>query len=60
MSTSKISKKEQRRQDLAREKRKKRLLIGVPIALLLVVVLGVTLVRLTRPDLEGVFSFNNL
>ena len=29
MATNKVSKKEQRRQQLAREKRKKRLLIGV-------------------------------
>jgi hypothetical protein len=60
MSTSKVSKKEQRRQDLAREKRKKRLLIGIPITLLVVVVLGATIARLTRPDLEGIFSFDNL
>ena len=60
MSTSKVSKKEQRRQELAREKRKKRLLIGIPIALLLVILIGATVYRLTRPDLEGVFSFNNL
>ena len=60
MSTSKVSKKEQRRQDLAREKRKKRLLIGIPITLLLAALIGAGIYRLTRPDLEGVLSFDNL
>ena len=60
MSTSKVSKKEQRRQELAREKRKKRLRIGIPVTLLAVAFLGAAFYRLTRPDLEGVLSFGNL
>ena len=60
MPTSKVSKKEQRRQELAREKRKKRLLIGIPLTLLLAALIGAGIYRLTRPDLEGVLSFDNL
>jgi hypothetical protein len=60
MSTSKVSKKEQRRQELAREKRKKYLLIGSPIILLIVTLFGATLYRLAQPDMEGVLSFDNL
>ena len=60
MSTSKVNKKEQRRQELAREKRKKRLLIGIPLTLLLAALVGAGIYRLTRPDLEGVLSFDNL
>lgn len=60
MPTSKVSKKEQRRQELAREKRKKRLLIGIPLTLLLAALIGAGIYRLTRPDLEGVLFFGNL
>ncbi len=60
MSTHKVSKKEQRRQELAREKRKKRLIIGIPLTLLLAALIGAGIYRLTRPDLEGVLSFDNL
>lgn len=59
MTTGKISKKEQRRLDLAREKRKKRLLLSIPV-LLVVAFIGAAVFRLTRPDMEGVISFNNL
>ena len=59
MSTSRVSKKEQRRQSLAREKRKKRLILAIPI-LLVVAFFAAAIYRLTRPDLEGVISFNNL
>ncbi len=58
--SSRVSKKEQRRQEVGREKRKKRLLIGIPVALLLVAFLGAIIVRFTRPDLEGVLFFDNL
>jgi hypothetical protein len=60
MATEKVSKKEQRRQSLAREKRKRHLLIGVPVTLLLIAILGAAIFRLTRPDLEGVFIIDNL
>jgi hypothetical protein len=60
MATNKISKKEQRKQQLAREKRNKRLLIGIPLTLLLVALFGMIIYRLTRPDVEGVLSFGNL
>ena len=60
MSTSKVSKKEQRRQELAREKRKKYLLIGIPVILLIVILFGTTIYRLAQPDMEGVLSFDNL
>ena len=60
MPTDKVSKKEQRKQSLAREKRKRRLLIGMPVTILLVAFLGAAISRLTRPDLEGVLDFNNL
>lgn len=60
MATGKISKKEQRKQQLAREKRKRWLLIGIPVTLLIVVLLGVAIYRLAQPDLEGVITFGNL
>ena len=59
-TTGRVSRKEQRRQELAREKRKKRLIIGIPITLLLAALIGTVIYRLTRPDLEGVLSFDNL
>jgi hypothetical protein len=60
METGKITKKEQRKQSLARERRKRRLLIGVPITLLAAAFLGAAIYRLTRPDLQGVLTFSNL
>ena len=60
MSSGRISKKEQRRQELANEKRKRQLLIGIPIVLLLVVLIGAIIYRLAQPDMEGVLSFDNL
>lgn len=60
MPTAKASKKEQRRQQLTREKRKKWLLIGIPITLLLVAPIGATIYRLAQPDMKGVLSFDNL
>lgn len=59
MSTSNISKKEQRKQAVARERRKKRLLVAIPI-LLVAAFIAAAVYRLSRPDMEGVISFNNL
>jgi hypothetical protein len=59
MSTSNISKKEQRKQAVARERRKKRLLVAIPI-LLVAAFIAAAVYRLSRPDMEGVISFNTL
>lgn len=59
-STGKVNKKEQRRQKLAKEKRRRWLLFGIPIILLAIISIGAIIYRLTQPDLEGVLSFDNL
>ncbi len=59
-SRQKLSKKELRQQQLARERRKKRLLIGLPVAIVALIFVGVGVYRFTRPDVEGVSSFGAL
>jgi hypothetical protein len=55
-----ISKKEQRRQDLARQRRKRNLLIGVPVTLILLFLVGMFIYRVFEPELEGVAAFGVL
>lgn len=52
--TTKISKKEQRRQQLARDKRNRNLKIGIPVAVVVLGFLGIILYRMLQPDIEGV------
>ncbi len=59
-SKQKLSKKELRQQQIAREKRKKQLMIGLPIAIVVLVIVGIGVYRFTRPDVEGVLSFGTL
>ena len=60
MTTRKISKKEQRKQKVAREKRKKQLLFGLPILIIVLLIVGIGIFRFTRPDIEGVVNFGSL
>lgn len=50
----KISKKEQRRQQMALEKRNRNLKIIVPVAIILFLLVGYVVYRSAQPDIEGV------
>ncbi len=60
MSTQRVSKKEQRKQQVAREKRKKRLLIGIPVLLIVLSITIIGVYRFTRPDILGTLRFSSL
>ena len=53
-----LSRKERRRREVARERRKRRLLIGVPIALLVIIFGTLIYIRLLRP-IPGLEEFGN-
>lgn len=52
-----VSRREQRRQEAQQAQRRKNLLIGIPIAVILLVLVGVVAANLFRPDIEGVSQF---
>ena len=56
----KISKKEQRRQELSRQKRKRNLLIGIPVTVVLLFLVGLFIYRVFEPEIEGVLAFGIL
>ncbi len=60
MATKKVSKKELRRQQIAREKRRKLLLIGLPILAIVLLFAGIGIYRFTRPDIVGTINFGPL
>lgn len=53
----KMSQKEKRRLELARQKRKRLLTIWVPLGIVLVAAIGLLLFRILEPELEGVLTF---
>lgn len=53
----KLSRKEKRRQEVARQKRKRILTIWIPLGILLVSLVGFLLYRIFQPELEGVLTF---
>jgi len=57
MSKQRISRKEQRRQELAAQKRKRTLLIWVPIGIIVAGLVSVILFRAFEPDIEGITAF---
>ena len=54
MSGSKSSKKEQRRQQVARSKRNRNLKIIIPVAFIAVLLIGYGIYRTAQPEIEGV------
>lgn len=50
----KISKKEQRRQQVAREKRNRNLRIAIPVGLIVLALAGFVIFRAVQPEIEGV------
>lgn len=55
--TDRKSKKQQRLEQLAKEKRRKQLLTWGPIAVVGIALLGLILFRVFEPDIEGVLNF---
>jgi hypothetical protein len=56
-SDSTTSWKEQRRQELAQQKRKRILTLWIPVAVIIVVVASLALYRIFQPELAGVVAF---
>lgn len=56
-SKPKLSRKEKRRQEVARQKRKRLLTIWVPLGIVIVAIIGLLLYRIFEPELEGVLTF---
>ena len=56
-SKPKVSRKEKRRQEVARQKRKRLLTLGLPASLIILVFAGLLLYRIFEPDLPGVVAF---
>ena len=59
-SKQRISRKEQRRQELAAQKRKRILFTWIPIGVILIGFIGLILYRVFEPDLEGIITFGTL
>ncbi|MFQ5433676.1 MAG: DUF3105 domain-containing protein, partial [Anaerolineae bacterium] len=53
----KLSRKEKRRQEVARQKRTRLLTIWVPLGIVIVAIIGLLLYRIFEPELEGVLTF---
>ena len=53
----KVSRKEKRRQEVARQKRKRLLTLGLPASLIILVFAGLLLYRIFEPDLPGMVAF---
>lgn len=56
-SKPKQSRKEKRRQEVARQKRKRLLTIWIPLGVVVVALVGLLLYRIFQPELEGVLTF---
>ena len=56
-SKPKQSRKEKRRQEVARQKRKRLLTIWIPLGVVVVALIGLLLYRIFQPELEGVLTF---
>jgi len=54
VSGSKLSKKEQRRQQVARDKRSRNLKIIIPLAIIGILLVGYAIYRTAQPEVEGV------
>ena len=52
-SKPKVSRKRKRRQEVARQKRKRLLTLGLPASLIILVFAGLLLYRIFEPDLPG-------
>ncbi len=59
-SKPKVSRKEQRRRELAAQKRKRILFTWVPIGIITIVLVGLILFHIFEPDLEGIVTFGTL
>jgi len=59
-SKQRISRKEQRRRELASQKRKRVLFTWVPIGIITIVLVGLILFRIFEPDLKGIVTFGTL
>lgn len=59
-SKQRVSRKEQRRQELAAQKRKRILLTWIPIGIIVIGFVGLVLYRIFEPDLEGIITFGTL
>lgn len=59
-SKERVSRKEQRRQELAAQKRKRILFTWVPIGIIVIGFVGLILYRIFEPDLEGIITFGAL
>ena len=61
MAKRPISRREARRQQLAQRRRRRQLMIGIPIAVVILLVLGLVLARsLDTPEIEGLQEYSGL
>lgn len=59
-SKQRVSRKEQRRRELAAQKRKRLLFTWIPIGIISIALVGLLLYRIFEPDLEGIVTFGTL